>query len=107
MAPITFEQFKSIFEFCIEVLGVGTAAAALWYRFDVVRAWWDVVRGHASRSEQVLATQTLRNAGPTAQMIVDRMAQSLGRHGHNDAAQRVREIAREVGLEGPRPEDVV
>jgi len=99
MSRLTFEQFKTIFEFGIEVAGVGTAIGAVWYRFDVIRSWWDVVRGRATRAEQTLATQTLRDAGPTGQMMAGRIARGLDRHGHHDAAERVREVEREVQLE--------
>ena len=106
MPHLTFDEFKTGFEFTLEAFGLSGALVTLWYRFDIVRSVWRVVRGRATRQEENSAAQGVRDMGPIADRILDRLANHFERHGHELTAGRVR------GLESsrqptPTPEQMV
>jgi len=93
MPHISFEDFKSGFEFTLEVFGFSGAVVAAWYRFDIIRSVWDVARGRATREEQNTAAQGIRDMGAAAENAIRHLANHLQRHGHADFAERLRGVA--------------
>ena len=53
---LTFDKFKSYFEFSIEVAGVSGAIGTLLYRLDVVRSLWRVASGSANSNDENVAS---------------------------------------------------
>ena len=87
MAPITLDQFKTGWELGLEVAGsiVGTIAL-VWRNAGLIKSFYDVCKGTATRRERETVTQALRDAGPNADAIVSQIAQSMRNHGHEDVA---------------------
>jgi len=96
---VTFEQFKSYWEFALEVLGLSGAAITAWYRFDLIKSIYDVARGRASREEQRVASEGIMQAGLPAQRALEHVSNYCEHHGHADMAGRIRGISR-----GPSPQ---
>lgn len=55
-----------------------------------------VFKGVATSREREVVTQALRDAGPNADAMVDRIARHLQTSGHPDAAERLRDLENEV-----------
>lgn len=91
--PLTFKQFKDGFDFTLEAFAV---AYGLWYKFDMFKSWFDIVRGRATSAEQTLAAQTWREATPSIQMILECVAHGLEKHGHREVAERIRNVGTEA-----------
>lgn len=96
MAPLTFEEFKSYFEFTIELASVGGAIATAIYKFDCVNAIWAVARGRANSADHTLAVEVLQGGGGVADQIVRRVAIHAEARGHQDMANRLEGLREEV-----------
>ena len=97
MAPITLEQFKTGWELGLEVAGAGVGAAALvWRNAGLIRSAYEVVMGTATRREEQVVAEALRDAGPNADAMISRIADNMAQHGHQGAADRVRAIESQV-----------
>jgi len=103
MAPIphlTFEQFKSGFEFGLEVLGLSGALVTAWYRYDLLVSIWHVITGRASREEQAAARRGIEAGGEPARRAMDHLSQHLAQHNHPEMADRARGLT-------PQPQQLV
>jgi len=90
---LTFEQFKSYWEFGLEVVGLSGAFLTAWYRADLLKSIWDVALGRASRDEQRAAAQGIADAGAPAQRALEHATNYFERHGRADIAERIRGVS--------------
>ena len=97
MAPITLEQFKTGWELGLEVAGsiVGTIAL-VWRNAGLIKSFYDVCKGRATRKEREAVAQTLRDADPMADRVLDHIVESMNRHGHTERAARIKEVEDEI-----------
>ena len=107
MPHISFDEFKSGFEFTLEVFGLSGVVVTAWYRFDVIRSVWDVARGRATREEQDAAVQGIRDMGAVAENFVRHLANHLQRHGHAEYAERLRGVSPSPRQDHARADEMV
>ena len=74
---------------------MGTAAL-VWRNAGLIKLFYDVCKGTATRRERETVTQALRDAGLNADAMVGQIAQSMRNHGHEDVASRIWQIEDEV-----------
>jgi len=89
---LTFEEFKSYWDFGLSLAGVGAAAIAAWWKFELLKHVFRVAMGQASRDEIENTAQEVNNAGTHTQRALDYVVRYLNRHHHVEAAMRVQEI---------------
>ena len=106
MSEVTFEQFKSYFEFGLEVAGLSSAVAAAVYKLNVAKAFWRVARGRAKSTDERLAMEALENGGEVAQEVVREIADNT-RGGNPAMAQRLDRLREAVNSRAPSPGQMV
>jgi hypothetical protein len=103
---MTFDEFKSYFEFAIEVVGVSGAIGTAAYKLNVMKAFWKVARGRANSSDETLAMEALENGGAVAQQVVRELA-NTARGNHRAVAERLDEIRGAVNSRAASPGQMV
>jgi hypothetical protein len=89
--PVAFDDFKTYFEFAIEVVGVSGVIGTAAYKLNVMKAFWRVARGRANSTDEALAMEVLENGGAVAQQVVRELA-DVSRAGAPAMARRLDEI---------------
>jgi len=89
---LTFEQFKSYWDFGLSLAGVGAAAIAAWWKFELLKHVFRVATGQASRAEIDSTAQEVGNAGEHTRRALNYVAHVLDEHNQAEAAGRVRNI---------------
>jgi len=69
MTSISFDEFKSYFEFALKVVGLGSAIGATIYKLDVMKSIWRVARGRANSADQNVALEGIRGAGAVGEIF--------------------------------------
>ena len=95
MSSITFEQFKSYFEFALEVSGVVGGIGAVIYKVDGLKAIWKVARGRANSADQTLALEVLQDAGGFGDQALREIANRVQRK-NQGAADRLNGLRSEA-----------
>lgn len=94
MAPMSFEEFKSYWEFGIEIAGVTGGLGTLAWKFDILASIWRVARGRANSADETVALEALSGGG--GQQAARAAANVLDRHGHRREARRLDAIRHEA-----------
>ena len=101
MGGMTFDEFKSYFEFSLEVVGVTGGLGTIFYKLDGFNSIYKVVRGRANSTDEEMALETLQQGGGAAQRAARQAARALGNSGHRNAAQRLEAIRQEARPASP------
>lgn len=96
MPKVTFDEFKSYFEFGIEIVGVSGGLLTLLYKIDVIKSFYNITRGRARSGDSTVAVEALQQGGAVAHQVAIRAAEALANHGHGREAGRLEAIRREA-----------
>jgi hypothetical protein len=96
MPPLTFDQFKTIFEFSLEALGVVGGIGTVIYKSYGFTAVWSVARGDADSGTHAVAVDTVREGGGIALEAVRQTAHILGDHNHRAEGERLSALRMEA-----------
>jgi hypothetical protein len=88
MPKVTFDEFKSYFEFGIEIVGVSGGLLTLLYKIDVIKSFYKITRGRARSGDSTVAVEALQQGGAVAHQVAN--------HGHGREAGRLEAIRREA-----------
>lgn len=99
MAP-TFDEFKSYFEFSIEVCGIVGSVLAVVYKLGYMKAFWRVARGRANSLDHSVALEALQEGGAIANQLVRELARTIGQRGFQEEAGRLQELGEEASSYG-------
>jgi hypothetical protein len=89
MPSISFDEFKSYFEFALEISGVVGGIGAVLYKVDAMNAIWKVARGRANSADEALAIEAIQEGGAVVQQVLRHTAQTAEGHGYVAAARRL------------------
>ena len=103
---LTFDQFKSYFEFTLEVGGVFTAGIGYMYRATILKAIYKVAAGHASPHERRAAVDAVNSAGQQGDTALSNLQHQLQNLGQEDEARRL-EALRPQQAEPSSPGQIV
>jgi hypothetical protein len=74
MSKVTFDEFKSYFEFALEVLGLSSGIGVILYRVGAVHAVWRVARGRADSADETYALEAIHNSRAVTDTVVRQVA---------------------------------
>jgi hypothetical protein len=94
---IGFDEFKSYFEFGLEVTGVVGGIGTAIYKFDCINALFRIARGRANSADETLAIEAIRESGGVGQQFMRAIARAMGKKGHKQAAARLNRIRGQAG----------
>lgn len=103
---VTFEEFKSYFEFSLEVLGLSGTLGAILYKLDAIHSIHKVIRGRANSADEEVALEAFQQGGGAFHQTARRAAVVLEDHGHRLEAQRLNEMRHQAASRSVSPAQV-
>ncbi len=101
---ITFEEFKSYFEFALEVSGAATGLGfAVAYRTDVMFAIFRVARGRATSTQLGVALEAMDDGGAVARQVVGTVADGLSQINCPREASNLERLRQQAASRAPSP----